>query len=162
MPKNMPKAGAAAAQMCPGFRPHPAISMYSLRAIKTLYAVRARIMERTETETDTKRLGKAMFRSTLLSPTQEAASQAKAWTFSLGLEWIGDREVKLAEIPEDVLSVNAVKDMVEELGQEGVLATNRVSITNVAQVDENTLSMTVNLLEPVDRNDIFHGPFFVV
>jgi len=140
----MPKSGAAAAQMCPGFQPRADIATYSLRAMKILTAMRARVMGRAE-EVDA--TANAMFVSSLKEvKSNPVPGVADAWTFTLGLKEVGDVKVPIEGDAVDVVSADAVKEMVTELDNEGTLKANNVGITGVEQTDNYTLVMTVNVL----------------
>lgn len=132
--------------LLPGFLlPKSLTTSPPLRVMRTLAGIRAKTVERAD---EIEKTVAATWHSELLEPTtNETAKTAKAWIFSLGFKELGIVPIRLTDEVKDVFSVKAVEDMIAELKEEGVLETNRVSITDVAEVDENTLSITINLLD---------------
>jgi hypothetical protein len=88
-----------------------------------------------------------MFASTLQETKERPAPGVfDAWTFTLGLKEAGDVRVPIEGDIVDIISVGAIEEIVKDLEQEGVTKTYDVSITDIRQIDNYTLVITVNVL----------------
>jgi hypothetical protein len=143
----MSKPGAKVAQEVPGFRPNPRIADYSFKAVRTLKPMRAVIVATAqEIAEDVEALTGAMLDSTCIDKVDNPGGQVfEAWQFALKLV-TPNGEVKI-EVGEDALSVKAMEGVVKELDKQGVLREQNVTISDVKQLDDSTIAVTINLLK---------------
>lgn len=141
----MPKTGTEAAQACPGFQPRADILKYSVRAIKTLAALRARMMDRAD---ETPATMNSTFYSELLSKNDAPSPNViDAWQFSVGLKRAGNKPIPLSAAVEDVISTDALQEIYDEMKVAGTLAEYGTQIAKIESLNPNELTITVNIMK---------------
>jgi hypothetical protein len=125
--------------MVSGFQPKASIASYSIRAMRSLDAIKGKIMARVE-ELGSSAMFTALPHAMVEKPE---AGISDAWIFHIGLKEVGNLAVKIEGDMEDVLGLAAMKEMMEQLND--VAAKNNVIICDLQSVSDTLVSVTVKV-----------------